>query len=489
MHHSEHVKDIANLYTKFNGCVTGSKVSIKSISIGNKTINGKITDIPSIVFYVKEKKPIDQIPANKLIPKTVIVDGQEYKTDVVQNSRNNYTLDSIGCYNTDIDNYAADHRKKFRWYPPTESAAATGNPVQGGISVGQTDGGTGTLGAVVADTVNNKLCALSNAHVFVEDPFLASEKLIVKQYGFPIRVRNIKNKKVSQPGPADASMVGGSANKDTGIGYVKRYVPLYYWNWNGQGEFVYFNYVDASLSSLTKTTEEVTTQSSGNSPTAGKSPFVVWSSSSKQFRMSFSSVEPATYPFASTEEINSVGIGTRVWKSGRTTGFVGKDECELEIIGIGASAEVYGYTLSQFLVAVTFSDCLRFAYKRVGNEPVPRPGAIIGGDSGSVLIADFGGTKKIIGLNFAGGYYSDQAGPGSSGYACRIDHVASLLHIDSIDTSNNLFQENNLDNPYYNSYYDDVSTWKYRAVEGLSNLKEKSAGWEQTYYQCGLYPK
>lgn len=485
MQHSKKDIDLAKLYTKFNGINTG-KNQIRSISVGRKTINNIQTDIESIVFCVKEKKSTKDLHPSKIIPKTIVIDGKEYKTDVVQHSRPNYVISSYGCYGTNMNDYAATHRQKFRWYPPTLSSPSYGEPLQGGISIGQNDGGTGTLGTVVIDTVNSKLCGLSNAHVFVKDPFLASEKSILAEYGYATKIFNIKDKKVTQPGSADARVGGNTPNKDATVGHVKRYYPFYYWNWNNDGEFVNFNYIDAAICSLQKKTEEISIINSGDlSATPGKQPFVIWKESSKQHKMIFDGgFAPTEYPFATSEEINSVGIGTRVWKSGRTTGFVGKDECQLEIIGTDVTVSVGGYTFSQFSVEVTFSDCLKFAYKIVEPEPVPRPAAIIGGDSGSVLIADFNGTKKIIALNFAGGWYSEQAGPGSVGFSCRIDHVANLLNLSSTSTLN-MFDENDLDNPYYDNYYDNPLIWKYKVENGLSPLKTKI--WDQTYYQCGLY--
>jgi len=65
----------------------------------------------------------------------------------------------------------------------------------------------------------------------------------------------------------------------------------------------------------------------------------------------------------------------------------------------------------------------------VGLCPYP----VWGGDSGSVLIANFGGVWKIVGLVFAGnGQRYPQSPveiPSTFGLACRIDHVANELGI------------------------------------------------------------
>jgi hypothetical protein len=51
---------------------------------------------------------------------------------------------------------------------------------------------------------------------------------------------------------------------------------------------------------------------------------------------------------------------------------------------------------------------------------------INGGDSGSALVADFSGTRKIVGLVFAGGLLS---GVTYYGYANRIDDVVDAINI------------------------------------------------------------
>lgn len=486
MQPSKTTVDISNLYTKYNGILKSGNNPIRSVGIGLKSVGGHITDIPAVVFNVKEKKSINDLDPNKIIPKKVMINGVEYRTDVVQVSNRYRALDSEGCYGTNLNSYAADHKKIFRWYPPVPESgiAASGNPVQGGISIGQNETGIGTLGCVVADTVNGKLCGLTNSHVLVKDAFLASEKLILKAQNKAIQIYNIKDKSVKQPGE---SLISSPQ-----IGHVKRYGFLYFWNWNSTGQFVYHNYIDAAICSLQKISDGM------------DNAYIVWEDSSKQFNMKFLNSDngqfdiiPTEYPFATEEEINNLQIApngtTRVWKSGRTTGFVGKGSapdsnneagwCELELIGKNETVEVYGYAFSQFVVSVIFSDCLKFAYKLVNGETVPRPGAILGGDSGSVLIADINGTKKIIGLNFAGGPYSDQAGDGSVGFACKISHVAEQLAVNGTSTKN-MFDSP--DNPLINNYFDDKNQWKFVIQNGLSSNKTISDA-SGVYYQCGLY--
>jgi len=510
--HTTITTDLAQLYTQFNGAnIRSGGNDIRSVGIAHKTIGGRVTDIPSVVFHVKSKKPLSELEKNKIIPKKVIIDGIEYLTDVVEQKEQYRTLNCLsqsGCYATSIDDYAKDHRKKFRWYPSQCDGndvviPGSGNPIQGGISIGQQSAGIGTLGCIVQDNVNGKLCALSNSHVLVADAFLASEKKLLA--GRPFTISNIKGKGVTQPGEVSTS--NGSLgmpkfNTDYGIGFVKRYVPLYLWNWNAQDQFVYFNYVDAAISSLVMRTIEKTTIASGESPVDGLQPFVLWTDSSKQFNMKFYNnitnqydIESTEYPFATSEEIDNLPIGTRVWKSGRTTGFAGKgicdgaggedpNICQIELLGKNETVQVYGYKFSQYTVNVIFSNCLKFAYKTLPGQTKPRPGAIQGGDSGSVLIADIEGTKKIIGLNFAG--------DGTYGFANRIHYLTDPdgLNIESTSTAGvAFFQECNYNNPNYSGYYDNPSTWKFRIEQGLSSNKKISAGLDGVYYQCGLFNK
>lgn len=524
MQPSQTTSELSKLYTQFNGTnIKSGGNDIRSIGISHKTIGGRVTDIPSIVFHVKSKKPLSELEKNKIIPKKVTINGIEYLTDVVEQKSQYRTLNCLnddGCYANDVNTYAQDHRKKFRWYPSQCDGndvitPGSGNPIQGGISIGQQDAGIGTLGCIVQDNVNGKFCALSNSHVLVEDAFLASEKNLLT--GRPFTISNIKGKGVTQPGEI---FIGGGLgmprfNSDYGIGFVKRYVPLYLWNWNGENEFIYFNYADAAICSLIQQTTEVSTIASGDSvPNPSKMPFVLWTDSTKQFNMKFYNtntnqydIEPTEYPFATAEEIDALPIkssnqsGARVWKSGRTTGFVGKgicnstynpedpnstpedpNFCQLELLAKNETVQVYGYKFSQYTVNVIFSDCLKFAYKQVDGETKPRPGGIQGGDSGSVLIADIGGTKKIIGLNFAG--------DGTYGFANRIHYLTDSdgLNVSSTSTADGMtFQECNYDNPYYSGYYDDPSTWKFRIEQGLSPNKKISVGLNDIYYQCGLF--
>jgi hypothetical protein len=87
---------------------------------------------------------------------------------------------------------------------------------------------------------------------------------------------------------------------------------------------------------------------------------------------------------------------------------------------------------------------------------------IFPGDSGSALVANFGGVSKIIGLCFAGSPYY--------GFACRIDHVASELGIEEWDgTSKPVVDPDTID---------------YITISGENSIKTETCSGD-TYWQVG----
>jgi hypothetical protein len=487
MQFSQKVIDIGSFHkkhiTKLKD-VNGSH--FRSIGIGKKITGGHFTDKDSVVFYVKEKKPLSKLKPNEIIPDKVIIEDKEYPTDVVSSPNRITKLD---CYGKNLESWALNHKKKFRYFSTdydTETRINQG--LQGGISFGQEEGGTGTLGCVVEDQVDNTLCLLTNNHVLVKDAFYASEKAFLPEYGYIIKANNIYKKGAVQPGEPlndSASYVPPAFDSQYGVGYVKRYVPMYFWNWDEEGNYVYKNPVDAALCSTIKYTEDII-YNPQNDQIETKNVYVINSDSSKQYDAQYLALYQSHYEFASSAEITQiVKSGTRVWKTGRTTGLVGQNTCPACIYQTNVDANVYGYGFSQFAVEVLFSDLFSFTYASTSPNsqglytPNPLPGVIIGGDSGSVLLAEFGGVKKIIGLNFAGGWFSETSGPGSIGYACRIDHVAEALEISAFDAT--------LINPDNNDYYNNFNEWKYIVVKGLSDkFKLNQEGLDGIYYQCGI---
>jgi hypothetical protein len=154
-------------------------------------------------------------------------------------------------------------------------------------------------------------------------------------------------------------------------------------------------------------------------------PSVVSSESYKIHKPTSQPEYESYMPFATTSELNNLLVSNpRLLSTGRTTGPKGwfsGSSCTLRITGVGVSTSV-GYDDGSLILP--FGDLIRFEYEDGGQNPVA------GGDSGSVLVADFSGQRKIIGIVFAGNSFQ--------GLACRIDRVSSEMQIRAWDSSYSL---------------------------------------------------
>jgi hypothetical protein len=354
------------------------------VGYGRKTVQGFETDEMSIVFTVPKKKPLNEIPLNEHLPKFVEINDTIYRTDVLEIGQVVTMADSVVCNNPLISPGCYTWTPLGSVNPPNR---ASYRPLVGGISLTaqRLAPAVGTLGLIVVDSLSQTLVGLTNNHVVVQDASYTSYRnlnsnIIVNEY----------KSSAYQNGEVVPSV-------STRIGEVVRYVPL-----KSEPEL---NTVDGALVSLCANTVSNTT-------------------SFTQLGINYN--QPMK--FATTAEINSLTVTPRtILSSGRTSG-VKSGDCGLKIKLLGGTAVVGSYPLQTSGRTVSFNDLIVFTRLSEGcNFP------IYGGDSGSVLIADFNGEYKIIGLNFAG---SSQV-PGSTtqigqfGYACRIDNVAFELGIEA----------------------------------------------------------
>ena len=129
--------------------------------------------------------------------------------------------------------------------------------------------------------------------------------------------------------------------------------------------------------------------------------------------------------------------------AGRTTGAKGSPGtlCPLRIFSM-VNTNV-GYNLQGTQTLAYMQDLIAFVKPdNSASYSPPSPSSSVAvcpypawaGDSGSTLIANIGGTWKIVGLVFAGdgasyNQFSGYEVASSIGLACRIDHVASQLGI------------------------------------------------------------
>ena len=344
------------------------------VAYGNKIVGGQDTQERAIVFMVDKKLPINEISISDVLPSTIEIDGNIYKTDVVEVG----IVEALACDSQTLGTC-------YGWQNIAPANRNTIRPLQGGVSLTSTShqGTVGTMGFVAVDVDSQALVGVTNNHVVIADSFYTTERNLNS-----VVIENELNDLTYQTGDYQPSP------QNLQIGQVVRYVPIY----NIGSPNQYNNYVDGALISLSSTT-------------------VSNSVSYKQYGLTGTS----PMPFASTVEINTLlNTNPPLYSTGRTTGPKQGNPCGLKINSVGAISAVSGYKLQGVSTSVYFNDLISFT--RI-NSDCSWP--IYPGDSGSALIADFSGTWKIVGLCFAGSQFF--------GYAARIDKVALALGIEAWD--------------------------------------------------------
>ena len=407
---------------------------VVGVGFGKKTVGGKTTDEDAIVFTVKNKKPLSQIPEDEVLPSKIEVGDVLLPTDVEEGVYSFASLTNAEyCPNSfySWDTVPPGNRDKIR-------------PIQGGISVTNytnMSNSRGTLGFLAVDNQTNSLVGVSNNHVLIPNAFLASERE-------PSGVQtNVTNNFVTQPNE------GGNKGLQNSVGLVKRYVPL-----SGTGSNIgapNYNTVDAALTTINESDISTTT-------------------SYRQYGMN-----GWTLPleFASTAEIDGLFTNqNNLFSSGRTTGPKGEGESKLftDLNSVSVSIEYNNQGVDE---QIYFADCIRFG----ASASTTTTGywcfyPIVGGDSGSALVADFSGTRKIVGIVFASLSITGRTQSGNivwvpvRGLANRIDKVAEQLDI-SPWTGNTV-------------NFSDTGNTKTHTVQGLSSdINLILSG--NTYWQSG----
>jgi len=360
--------------------------NVVGVGYGLKSVNGKFTDEMCVVFTVEKKLPIDQLTEEQLLPKEIVVNNKIISTDVVQG-----TFKLINISDCDPNFYT------WRTVPPTNRNIQ--RPLIGGISCGNyTNTGiinenynmknfVGTFGLIAKDNETDSLVGVTNNHVIIYDAFIASNRVITGTD--PSIVNNAKGDIVTQP---NESIVNGL---NYSIGTVKKYYPIRKSN--------VYNKIDTALLTIN--------ESDINSST-----------SYHQHNLT-----PSSYPWASKAEIDSLTTETLLYCTSRTTGSKGEGTTKLRPISFLNGVSI-AYNLQGQEEIIYFSDVIQFVATTISSGTITDTcyDPISGGDSGSALIADIGGIKKVIGLVFAGTI--DNYGT-IAGIACRIDNIATLLNI------------------------------------------------------------
>ena len=400
----------AELLNKIQDQFNSTDENVISVGYGKKHKNGKPTGEIGIIYGVKEKKPIGEILSDKLLPKSLTVDGKTYVTDVNQTEEMRLV---DGCWNvgTDTDNdgtvdsppdpvNVSPHRARTR---PIQGGVVITNFVEG-FSIDSQNNiklKIGTFGLICVDLDTNTLVGLTNGHVAVRDFFIASERtspsistnltqnLSVTQNN----VLKIIPNAVTQFNDTNFDLEDFYPNNiktDSIIGKVKKYYPLR--STQVGSSFGVQNYIDCAV--LTLNSSAISSLSSFKQ--LGQSP---------NYFMDF----------ATTQEINSLIVSDNdIYSSGRTTGRKG-ESCEMEVTILGAAFEIT-YQKETVNTQALFQDCFFIRYRNQSLSP-----SIMSGDSGSCVTADINGQRKIIGLVFAGN--------STEGAVCRIDRIASLLNL------------------------------------------------------------
>ena len=406
---------------------------VTSVGYGYKVSGGVNTGEPAIVFGVQTKKPISEIAEEEILPSSLDINGASVKTDVKEVGG----VELLTC-NTGCGQNAGSGSVANRTYT---------RPVKGGLSITSLNNSNtvGTFGLIVKDVATGALVGLTNNHVTIGDAFYTSQRdlsgLIKNEYS---PVDDIYQDAEYAGVPPATNIIGRSL----------RYVPIY-----AQSSGL-TNSVDAAIFSIDVTALDATQS---------------WK------QVGLDSVVVDHLPFATTGEIDTLlATNPQLYSSGRTTGPKGGTSCPLKLFQLGVSFPI-SYLKQGVATTVIMENAIAYFKPPVDHPETQDPAEygyccnpVRGGDSGSALIADIGGTIKVIGLGFAGGGANCDGGPNSYaiGYACRIDEVASQLGITSWSEGDQLKAVK-------------TSTIEYKTELGGSNDKTKVCG-GKTYWQVGL---
>ncbi len=161
--------------------------NVVAVGIGYKTRAGRKLSIPSIVVFVSEKLPAEQLAAQDLVPPEV----SGVLTDVVAAG----VIKPLQSFDHSFD-------------PPTVDPTQVVRPLQPGCSIGHYLVAAGTLGCIVRDRQTSSPLLLSNNHILANSSNGSDGRC---RAGDPIL----------QPGNYD----GGQYPRDI-VASLNRYIPI-----------------------------------------------------------------------------------------------------------------------------------------------------------------------------------------------------------------------------------------------------------------------
>jgi hypothetical protein len=414
--------------------------NLNSVGLGEKVSGGIATGESAIVCSVTQKKPIEELSPEEILPYEITVGDQVIKIDVIEASR----AYQLGC--TTCGGWSGASSGQFTNRQFTR-------PLRSGITMSSDRGwpGVGTLGTIVKDTATGVLLGLTNNHVTIENPNFTSDRNLLNPADITNDYDPVNNVYQATEGQT------GYISPVNIVGRSVRYAPTYY-----QSSGI-ANKVDAALFSIQQTVID------------NKS----WQP------IGLDTILPNDNPqFATTLELDNLfATNPKIWSSGRTSGARGETICgNLRVNSVGitlpVSASAQGPTwVYEDVIAVIRPDDDTPTSQQIG---CLNPG--LKGDSGSAVYAEINGTIKLIGLLFAGtctvaeaccGFSGPPYGCSSVFFVCRIDHIADELGIE-----------------HWNPNVDQLrfvktSTMEYVTEAGGSNQRNKSCE-GKTYWQAGL---
>lgn len=364
--------------------------NIHGVGLGYKYVNNQKTDTIGIIFKVYKKKSLSELTQNEILPSSIEIDNTSYVTDVIEET---LIPSALGCYS--FSSPVVDPEiLRLRGTPSFLY------PIKGGQEIIKFPHGwvlnsnntvsrqVGTLGLLAIDNHDNNIVGITNAHVACSNLFIASDRIESIEKNNPYNIIEETQWPVSTD-PLDKYSPGTvSANGNAlfpSAPRLKRYQPF---------RKSSTNTVDCAVMFL-------------NNDLVTANSFGIHAPSTEPV----SSLKP---PFATTAELDSLFTSNPfLFSTGRTTGPKGwgqTSSCRLVVTAVGFSQNIaFGGDV------VPFSNIILYRYQ----DGSPSPAA--SGDSGSAVLANIGGTVKVIGLLFAANT--------NTAYLCRIDEIAQKLNI------------------------------------------------------------
>ena len=385
---------------------------IASVGIGEKVSAGKVTGDDAIVIGVTEKKPIEELSSEEIIPSEITIGDKVIKIDIIQQSPVQLFATCSDCGGWNGSSSGQFTNRQFT------------RPLRGGITMASTNNypSVGTLGTFVQDVASGAIVALTNNHVTIENPTYTSDRnlaaLTVENDYDPVN-------RVYQATEA----AGGYTQPVNEVGISLRYAPIHL------ASTGFVNQVDAAIYSVNF--QDIETESVPSSQ-----QYASWQPIGLE-----DVITNQNPPFATTAELDDIyNTNPEIWTSGRTSGARGKGVCgHLRVYTGSINLPNVGTALGP----VDYNDIISVIRPDDTTPSSQQPGCLnpgLQGDSGSAVYAEFNGVKKLIGLLFAGSCSMGMMPPEYAGnpccfgtpgqnscstifYLCRIDRIAEQLGV------------------------------------------------------------